>query len=191
MNMAREQQPESGRLAHLCNQIRQVASGVSALILMNPGIVWGTGLQDQMAAAEQPSMILMGLKMMGALCLIIGLLFLSLHVLKRWRPGIARCSADSQIRILDVRMLAQKQSVALVEVDGEKLLLGVGTDTVALLSRIGCSPHAGIDRDGECHQSGSDFESNLTHAISRQPVQEGKASRGPGDTANKELTILK
>jgi flagellar biosynthetic protein FliO len=162
-----------------------------------PAFAWGADPQQQWAVGDPQGLIFTGLKMIGALALILGLMLLSLHFLKRWRSGIIRRSPDSQVQILDVRMLAPKKSVALVEVAGTRLLLGVGTETVTMLSRIDSPPHQVSEKP---EKSVPGFAKTLAHTL-RRPVQDDSEvvdpsanpleSRGHGETGKNQLTMLK
>jgi len=55
-------------------------------------------------------------------------------------PGAAR------IRLVTSRYLGAKRFLTLVEVDGERLLLGLAGDQVSLVARLGGAGHA--TRDG-------------------------------------------
>jgi flagellar biogenesis protein FliO len=141
-------------------------------------VAWGADSQRQWAVGEQQDLIFTGLKMVGALALIVGLMLLSLHFLKRWRTGVSRRSPESQVQILDVRMLAPKKSVALIEVAGDRLLLGVGAETVTLLSKIDSHPQP---VSAEVEEGGPGFAKTLLHTLRLRPQEDGKAVAAAAD----------
>ena len=55
-------------------------------------------------------------------------------------------SGASRIRLVTSRYLGAKRFLTLVEVDGERLLLGLAGDQVSLVARLGGAGHA--TRDG-------------------------------------------
>ena len=65
----------------------------------------------------------------GALVAVLGAWALWM----RRRPG----HAGDAIRVVTSRYLGAKQLVTLIEVDGERLLLGVAGDRVSLVARLG------------------------------------------------------
>jgi flagellar biogenesis protein FliO len=59
-----------------------------------------------------------------------------------WALWIRRAQAGGRgdaIRVVTSRYLGTKQLVTLIEVDGERLLLGVAGDRVSLVARLGSS----------------------------------------------------
>ncbi|MHB1400224.1 MAG: flagellar biosynthetic protein FliO [Trichloromonadaceae bacterium] len=85
-----------------------------------------------------------GLRMLGALGMILGLILLLYAGSRRglrWLPK-ARSGA---IRIVEVRQLGPKKSLCLVQVRGRELLLGVGADRVELLCQLGDEPSPSFD----------------------------------------------
>ena len=66
-----------------------------------------------------------------------------------WALWLRRAGGDGRadaIRVVTSRYLGTKQLVTLIEVDGERLLLGVAGDRVSLVARLGVS---GRDADPE------------------------------------------
>ena len=77
-----------------------------------------------------------GLRMLGALGMILGLILLLYAGSRRglrWLPK-ARSGA---IRIVEVRQLGPKKSLCLVQVRGRELLLGIGAERVELICQLG------------------------------------------------------
>ena len=52
-------------------------------------------------------------------------------------------SGASRIRLVTSRYLGAKRFLTLVEVDGERLLLGLAGDQVSLVARLGAGAHDG------------------------------------------------
>ena len=199
MHRVKKDQSVDGRA-----RLSHALTGIIVASLTGPAVAWGADPQRQWAVGEQQGLIFSGLKMVGALALILGLMLLCLHFLKRWRSGVSRRCPESQVQILDVRMLAPKKSVALIEVAGERLLLGVGAETVTLLSRIDSHPQS---VSAELEEAGPGFAKTLLHTLRRRPQGDCEAAvasanpvqshRGPvgtrtdGDTEKQQLSMLK
>ena len=62
-----------------------------------------------------------------------------LFFLKRFGPLLSKKNGRS-IRVIESCELGGRQRIVLVEVNGEKLLLGIGQDQINLLSRLPNSP---------------------------------------------------
>jgi len=133
-----------------------------AAVLLGP---WTYGLAADVGMAEQPSLVISILQMLGALALVLGLLLLSVHGLKRWRARMGGGPAGSQIQVLDVRTLAPKSAVALVEVAGQRLLLGIGANSVELLTRIEPQQSGSA---GEFTERKNAFSKNLIEILGRR-----------------------
>ncbi len=79
-------------------------------------------------------------KMFGSLILILGLIVFLAYWLKRLRPGTFSSGAAPAMRLVGTLNLAPKRAVALIEVSGEWLLVGVGTESVTLISKVEPAP---------------------------------------------------
>lgn len=72
-----------------------------------------------------------------ALLGVAGLLLAGLGAWSLWLGRGGAAGAGDAIRVVTTRALGAKQRLTLVEVDGERLLLGVTADGVALVARLG------------------------------------------------------
>ena len=62
-----------------------------------------------------------------------------------WSLWLRRTTSNDRsdgIRIVTSRHVGAKQVVTLIEVDGERLLLGIAGDNVSLVARLGTEPTA-------------------------------------------------
>ncbi len=82
---------------------------------------------DDMASAS--------FKMFGSLILVIGIILVIFYGIRRLKLT-AGIQGPARMRVIGTLALAPKRSIALVEVCGELLLLGIGTDNVRLLSKL-------------------------------------------------------
>jgi len=76
------------------------------------------------------------LKMFGSLILILGLIIFLSYWLKRLRPGTLSSGKAPAMRLVGTLNLAPKRAVALVEISDEWFLVGVGTESVTLISKV-------------------------------------------------------
>jgi flagellar biogenesis protein FliO len=86
--------------------------------------------------------------MSEALVTTTGVVLAGLGVWVLWLRRTAAATHGDAIRVVTSRYLGTKQLVTLIEVDGERLLLGVSGDQVSLVARLGVPPQA-APRAGE------------------------------------------
>lgn len=81
-------------------------------------------------------MIWSGLRVLIALVLVLGLLYLMIRTLQK-RQGLTKdLFADPWIRLLTSRAIAPQKYISLVEIGGEILVLGVSDAQITLLSKV-------------------------------------------------------
>jgi flagellar biogenesis protein FliO len=76
-----------------------------------------------------------------------------------WALWVRRTDGGARgdaIRVVTSRYLGTKQLVTLIEVDGERLLLGVAGDRVSLVARLGAPAAAARDEAGERRAAADD-----------------------------------
>jgi flagellar biogenesis protein FliO len=83
-----------------------------------------------------PELIPSALKMIGALGAVLGGLFVMVHLARRYLRRTAGAAPDRLVRVVASQAIGIKKSVALVEVPGCVLVLGVSGDRVQMLTRI-------------------------------------------------------
>ena len=76
------------------------------------------------------------LKMAGTLILVTAMIFMVIYLLKRFRLKSLSLKKIPEIRLISTLNLGVKKSIALVEVCDEWLVLGVGTQSVTLLTKL-------------------------------------------------------
>lgn len=77
------------------------------------------------------------LQMIASLAVVVGIIFILYYIYNRWFKGMAGGRiASGRIRIVETRYLAPKKSLLLVEVAGEYLLLGNGSEGVRLIKKL-------------------------------------------------------
>ncbi|MDW7645444.1 MAG: flagellar biosynthetic protein FliO [Desulfuromonadales bacterium] len=86
-------------------------------------------------AADSGSLLASSLKMLAALGVVLGLVLL-LYAASRKGFGFLPAAKGGAIKIVEMRHLAPRKAVCLVEVRGREFLLGVGNDRVELLTPL-------------------------------------------------------
>ena len=85
---------------------------------------------------DQPNIIYTVLKMMGVLVVLSGGLYACLQLAKRFFHAGFIGKTDALIRVLNVRTIGIKKQIALVEVPGAVLVIGMAGDRMELLDKI-------------------------------------------------------
>ncbi|CAI2717977.1 Flagellar protein [Nitrospina watsonii] len=87
--------------------------------------------------AEGPDILSAGVKMAYTLALVLGVMFLLFHLFKKfvWKNGVFG-SENKPIKVLSTGFLGPKKSIALVDVAGEILVLGIANENISLLANV-------------------------------------------------------
>lgn|GEM_PF-4803193 len=156
-------------------RIRKTAwtAGVLAGFLF-PGRVWA---ETALPGMEAPDLFMAGVKMAGALAVLIGGLLLALYLVKRL--GAARSGlfgGQELIRIIGTRALAPKKYIALVEVGGSVLTLGVTNEGISCLDKVPAAAfHENSEKTiGADHRGG--FARRLKSLTQNKPTAQGDQS---------------
>ena len=83
-----------------------------------------------------PDLLPSALKMLSALVIVLGGLFLVFYFSKRLIHARNGNMSDKLIRVLSSNYIGVKKTISLVEVPGEILVLGITSDRISLLSKI-------------------------------------------------------
>lgn len=83
-----------------------------------------------------PELLPAALKMMAALAMVVGGLFVMVHFTRRYRRPADRTTRQRMVRVVASQAIGVKKTVTLVDVPGCVLVLGVSPDGIRLLSRI-------------------------------------------------------
>jgi flagellar biosynthetic protein FliO len=104
------------------------------------------------------------LKMFGSLILVIGVILFLFYVIRRLRLNPLSLRRYPEMHLLETMNLGPRRSVALVEVGGKWLVLGVGAESVTLLSRFD-DPPVRTREDGGALGNRESFHSLLRNKI--------------------------
>lgn len=83
-----------------------------------------------------PDMVSSGLKMTGALVLVLGIVLLSAYIAKRFLSQRNSNVRNGSLRILGTQYVGVKKNIMLLEVPGAVLVLGITGDRINLLDKI-------------------------------------------------------
>lgn len=111
-------------------------------------------------------------KTAGALILILGVIVCLFYLLKRARIGGGSAAGMSRMRILSSLSIAPKRSIALVEIRDEWLVVGVGTDSVTLLTRMDRPEEQPAPAETTGPQGSQSFRTLLGNLTGRAPRRE-------------------
>ena len=133
--------------------------------------VWAA---DGPAAISDGNMGMASLKMAAALLLVIAVIVALYYLSKKIKDGRFSLNRYPAMRIIGSLSLAPKRSIALVEVCGEWLVLGVGTETITLLRRFEDPPTTNNDTASSGSRVGG-FQSLLRKKMKRSSAVDGEA----------------
>ena len=96
------------------------------------------GLQssEEKQNSEPVSLLSSGLRMVTTLSLVLGLIFLLFFGFKKYVLKNSAFGGGKLVQVLSTNFLAPKKNIALVEVAGEILVLGVSDQSISLLTSI-------------------------------------------------------
>jgi flagellar biosynthetic protein FliO len=83
-----------------------------------------------------PELIPSALKMIAALAVVLGGLFVMVHFARRYLRGAGGPAPDRLVRVVASQAIGIKKSITLVEVANCVLVLGVSGDRIQMLTRI-------------------------------------------------------
>lgn len=92
----------------------------------------------QIIASGQETISLLSalFKAAGALALVVGIMLLLLFLIKKIGLSRNRLRPNSLIRILDIHSLAPKKHVAVIEVAGEFVVVGITDQQISMLTKL-------------------------------------------------------
>jgi flagellar biosynthetic protein FliO len=93
-------------------------------------------LLNNTLATSQPDLLGATLKTFTTLCVVLGLLILTLYLIKRFFYLRNSRSDEKLIKVIATSHLAPKVRIALIEIMGEKLVVGVSQENIRFLTKI-------------------------------------------------------
>ena len=95
-----------------------------------------------MEGIAELNLITTGLKTMGMLSIVLGLLVLILYLMKRFFVHRKGTKGELLIRTLSSSYLSPKERIEVIEVSGEQIVLGITPGRISFLTKI--SPAGGL-----------------------------------------------
>jgi flagellar protein FliO/FliZ len=99
-------------------------------------ISFGQHSREDQQKSEPVSLLSSGLRMVTTLSLVLGLIFLLFFGFKKYVLKNTAFGGGKLVQVLSTNFLAPKKNIALVEVAGEILVLGVSEQNISLLTSI-------------------------------------------------------
>ncbi len=97
-----------------------------------------TTAEPVVAASGAGNMLADYFRMLWGLLIVLGIILLCYALLKKRFSLVG--SQGSAIKVVEMRPLAPKKSICLVNVKGKEYLLGIGTDSITLLASLDPPP---------------------------------------------------
>ena len=102
-----------------------------------------------------PELINTGIKTAAMLFIVLGVLVLLLYVMKRFMSPKGKYKGDLLIKVISSLYLSPKERIEVVEISGERIVLGVSPGNINFLTKL----HRRKDSDsknyiGKDHESG-------------------------------------
>ena len=114
-----------------------------------------------------PDMLATALKMVAALGVVLGGLFVVYYFTRRMTRSDGAGTRDKLIRVVANKFIGVKKNICMVEVPGSVLILGITNDRITLLSEI--NDEKILERIGHAENTGSapTFADHLNKLVSR------------------------
>ena len=77
-----------------------------------------------------------GLKTMAMLFIVLGFLILVLYLVKKFILPKGKTKGDMLIKVLSTLHLSSKERVEVIEISGEKIVLGVAPGSISFLTKL-------------------------------------------------------
>lgn len=95
-----------------------------------------SGLAETSQALSQPDLWGAGLKTFGMLCIVVAILILVVFLMKRFLYLKDGFGQGQFIKILSSHHVTPKERIALVDVVGEKIVIGITPENITFLTKI-------------------------------------------------------
>ena len=78
----------------------------------------------------------MGIKTVAMLLIVLGVLVLLLYVMKRFMSPKGKYKGDLLIKVVSSLYLSPKERIEVIEISGEKIVLGVSPGNINFLTKL-------------------------------------------------------
>jgi len=104
-------------------------------------------------------------KVFGSLLVVVGLMLLILYGIKRSGFGSGRSRGGSAIAVLETRMVAPRKYIAIVEIAGKCLAVGITEHNINLLADLGDEAKSALAGQSNTAKPGSNFANLLNKSM--------------------------
>jgi len=123
------------------------------------------------AFQQTPSVAITAAKALGALAVVIGLLVLLAGALKKLGlSGHSPQGGGGLIQVLDTKMLAPKKYVAVLDIAGQTMAVGVSEQQITLLTKL--EPNERLRAHARSRPSSTRFASFLSKAVNKNKINQ-------------------
>ena len=112
---------------------------------------------------ETPSIAVAAGKALGALAVVLGMLMLLVAALKKLGLSGQSPQGEGLIKVLETRMLAPKKFVAVLDIAGQIMAVGISEQQITLLTKL--EPDEKLQALAQKRPSSSRFSSLLSRAV--------------------------
>jgi flagellar biogenesis protein FliO len=120
-----------------------------------------------------PELIPSAFKMIAALAIVLGGLFVIVHFARRYLRPAGGAAHQRLVRVIATQAIGIKKTVILVDVPDGVLVLGLSGDRIQLLSRID-DPETLKQVRRHADSAGHPFHDQLTRLITRRKTDENE-----------------
>jgi flagellar biosynthetic protein FliO len=117
---------------------------------------------------------MLSMKMFLSLLLMLGLIYALYFIMKRLKIGPLTGGRPAPMRLLGTLSLAPKRGIALVEVCGQWLVVGIGAESVSLISKVERPEEATVPCNISPAPGGNMFQSILENIGKGVGLKSGK-----------------
>lgn len=86
----------------------------------------------------EPNLISTGLKTAAMLFIVLGLLVLVLYIMRRFLFSRNKVTGELFIKVLSSLHISPKERIEVIEIAGEKLVLGITPGSIRFLTKLQC-----------------------------------------------------
>ncbi|MBW2107909.1 MAG: flagellar biosynthetic protein FliO [Deltaproteobacteria bacterium] len=102
-----------------------------------------------------------GLKTLAMLCVVLGLLILVLLIMRRFLYQRQGCGPGKIIKVISTRHVSPKGRISLIDVAGERFLIGITPETITMLGKVHGNGMLSEVHEGEVLGRGKGFFERL------------------------------
>ncbi len=155
---------------------------LAGLFLTSPGgVAWAQVQEPATGLAlndDTGSLVMAIVKVFSALAVVVGLMLVLLHWVRKLGLGKLDGKTGSLIQVLDTKMIAPKKYIAVLQLPGERIVVGVTDQQINFLTSLG-EPDPEVDNTARQKSAApTNFSKMLRSAEGLFPGNKGHERRG-------------